>query len=76
VKAVVQTGQHLLPPILQSLVLTLKHSQGQQNSKAAAQDQSASDHSCAKPQFFEGSQLLHPSDEFSAAVMLILVSLS
>lgn len=78
VKAVVQTGQHLLPLILQPLVLTSKHSQGQHNEQH--QDQSASNgnryHSCAEPQFFGGSQLLHLSDEVSAAVMLIPVSLS
>lgn len=30
-KAVVQTGQHLLPLVLQSLVFTSKHPQGQHN---------------------------------------------
>lgn len=77
-EAVVQTREHLLPLILQPLVLTSQHSQGQHNEQH--QDQSASngnrDHGCAEPQFFGGSQLLHLSDEVSAAVMLVSVSLS
>lgn len=78
VKAVVQAGEHLLPLVLQSLVLASQHSQGQHNEQH--QDQSASDgnryHGCAEPQFSGGSQLLNLRDEVSAAVMLIPVSLS
>lgn len=78
VEAVMQTGQHLLPLVLQSPVLTSEHPQGQHNQQH--QNQAASDgngdHGRPEPQLFGGSQLLHFGDEAPAAVVLIAVSLS
>lgn len=78
VEAVVQTGQHLLPLILQSLVLTPEHPQGQhdqQHQNEAAGD-GHGDHGRPEPQLFGGSQLLHSGDEAPAAVVRRAVSLS
>lgn len=53
-ETIVQTGEHLLPLVLQSLIFTPEHPQGQHDKEHQDQPTSYrnSNHSCPEPQFF------------------------